>query len=265
MPIQKITTDVLNDSAITAAKIADGTVIASDIADGAVTSAKLNSTVDLSGKTVTYRSIVAGDIADGAVTSAKLNSTVDLSGKTVTYRSIVAGDIASDAITTAKIIDSAVTAGKLASTLDLSSKTLTLPSSSVREYQLVEAGTTSNRSLVGDSGWVTHLTVTFTTNQACTVFCHAGFAHGFEEGAVYTHGRFRLDSSATTSELQVFKVGFNINYSFGSHNLHGFFTNVSAGSHTIDLQVRNYGPGTEARMNNFDNFNAGDRMFVLFK
>ncbi len=179
------------------------------------------------------------------------------------------------AITTAKIADAAVveadlanlavTAGKLASTLDLSSKTLTLPSSSVREYQMVEAGTTTNRSLVGDSGWVTHLTVTFTANQACTVFCHAGFAHGFEEGAVYTHGRFRLDSSATTSELQVFKVGFNVNFSFGSHSLHGFFTGVSAGSHTIDLQVRNYGPGTEARMNNFDNFNAGDRMFVLFK
>ena len=199
--------------------------------------------------------VVAVDLADGAVTSAKLNSTVDLSGKTVTYRSIVAGDIA----------DAAVTAGKLASTLDLSSKTLTLPSSSVREYQLVEAGTTSNRSLVGDSGWVTHLTVTFTTNQPCTVFCHAGFAHGFEEGVVVLHGRFRLDSSATTSELQVFKQGFSSNYSFGSHSLHGFFTSVSAGAHTIDLQVRNYAPGTEARMNNFDNYNAGDRMFVLFK
>jgi hypothetical protein len=169
------------------------------------------------------------------------------------------------AITSVKIADATVAAGDLAGTLDLSSKTLTLPSSSVREYQMVEAGTTSNRSLVGDSGWVTHLTVNFTANQACTVFCHAGFAHGFEEGAVYTHGRFRLDSSATTSELQVFKVGFNVNFSFGSHSLHGFFTSVSAGAHTIDLQVRNYGPGTEARMNNFDNFDAGDRMFVLFK
>lgn len=174
-------------------------------------------------------------------------------------------NLQNSAITSAKIADETVAAGDLTSTLDLSSKTLTLPSSSVREYQMVEAGTTSNRSLVGDSGWVTHLTVTFTANQPCTVFCHAGFAHGFEEGAVYTHGRFRLDSSATTSELQVFKVGFNVNFSFGSHSLHGFFTSVSAGSHTIDLQVRNYGPGTEARMNNFDNFNAGDRMFVLFK
>ena len=59
--------------------------------------------------------VVAVDLADGAITSAKLNSTVDLSGKTVTYRSIVAGDIASDAITTAKIADANITSGKLAS------------------------------------------------------------------------------------------------------------------------------------------------------
>jgi hypothetical protein len=141
----------------------------------------------------------------------------------------------------------------------------TLASGTIAEYQMVEAGTTSNRSLVGDSGWVTHLTVTFTTTISCTVFCHAGFAHGFEEGVVVLHGRFRLDSSATTSELQVFKQGFSSNFSFGSHSLHGFFTSVAAGAHTIDLQVRNYAGGTEARMNYFDNNNAGDRIFVLFK
>ena len=57
---------------VTSAQLADGTVVAVDLADGAVTSAKLNSTVDLSGKTVTYRSIVAGDIASGAITTAKI-------------------------------------------------------------------------------------------------------------------------------------------------------------------------------------------------
>ena len=58
---------------VTSAQLADGTVVAVDLADGAVTSAKLNSTVDLSGKTVTYRSIVAGDIASNAITTAKIN------------------------------------------------------------------------------------------------------------------------------------------------------------------------------------------------
>ena len=64
---------------VTSATLADGSVVAVDLADGAVTSAKLNSTVDLSGKTVTYRSIVAGDIASGAITTAKMaNSGAEL-------------------------------------------------------------------------------------------------------------------------------------------------------------------------------------------
>lgn len=99
-----VTTAMIADGAITSDKIADGTVIASDVADGSITTAKLNSTLDLSGKTITYRTIVEGDIADSAITSAKIaNGT------------IVAGDIASDAITTAKILDANVTSGKLAS------------------------------------------------------------------------------------------------------------------------------------------------------
>ena len=48
-----ITTAKIQDGAITAAKIADGTVVAADIADGAITGAKVNSTFDISGKTVT--------------------------------------------------------------------------------------------------------------------------------------------------------------------------------------------------------------------
>lgn len=174
-------------------------------------------------------------------------------------------NLQANAITSAKIADGAVASGDLASTLDLSSKTLTLPSSSVREYSMVEVGTTTNRTLNGDSGWVDHLSATFTTNQSCTVFCHGQLAHGFEEGPVVMHGRFVLDDSSTTTELQVFKQGFANNFSFGAHNCHGFFTSVSAGSHTIKFQVRNYTGGTYGIMNYFDNNNAGDRIFILYK
>jgi len=167
MPIQKITTDVLNDSAITAAKIADGTVIASDIADGAVTSAKLNSTVDLSGKTVTYRSIVAGDIADGAVTSAKLNSTVDLSGKTVTYRSIVAGDIASDAITNAKIA-SGVDASKL--TTGTLPKTQLSAGSVVNIFQTVPRSYYAYNQVAGNSEDMTAFDLTVSPSSRANYF-----------------------------------------------------------------------------------------------
>ena len=78
---------------VTSAQLADGTVVAVDLADGAVTSAKLNSTVDLSGKTVTYRSIVAGDIASGAITTAKMaNSGAELGSR----NRIINGDMRID-------------------------------------------------------------------------------------------------------------------------------------------------------------------------
>ena len=51
-----ITTAKIQDGAITGAKIAAGTVVASDIADGSITGAKINSTFDISGKTVTLAS-----------------------------------------------------------------------------------------------------------------------------------------------------------------------------------------------------------------
>ena len=201
---------------------------------------------------------VANSIGATAITNDKILSVANTK---------ISGNIISSQITSVANtqITGNITAAQLASTLDLSSKTLTLPSSSVREYQLVEAGTTSNRQLNGDSGWVTHLTVSFTANQSCTVFCHVGFAHGYENGAVALHGKFLLDSTTSTTESAVFKQGFSNNMSFGSHNLHGFFTSVAAGAHTIDLQLRNYAPGTNAILNYFDDYGAGDRMFVLFK
>jgi hypothetical protein len=81
-PDASITTAMLADGAITAAKIADGTIIASDVADGAITTAKLNSTLDLSGKTITYRSIVNGDIANSTIALGKLSATGTASSST---------------------------------------------------------------------------------------------------------------------------------------------------------------------------------------
>ena len=137
------------------------------------------------------------------------------------------------------------------------------------EYKLVEASTTTDRTLAGDSGWVTHLTVTFTTTQVCTVMCFANFAHGYEAGAVQMGARFTLDGTTSTTQLQVFKQGFSSNYAFGAHSSTGFFTNVSAGSHSITLQCRNYTSGTTGILNYFDNPGGtqaiGDTIFVLFK
>lgn len=85
----------INNSAITAEKLAIDCVTATKIADNAILDEHINA---------------------GAVTNAKLAT-----------NAVTAVKIASDAVTTAKILDANVTAAKLANTLDLSGKTLTLP------------------------------------------------------------------------------------------------------------------------------------------
>jgi len=77
-----ITTAKIQDGAITADKIADGTIIASDVADGAITGAKINSTFDISGKTVTLPASVSG-LGTGLTNSQLQNSSFTLNGVTV--------------------------------------------------------------------------------------------------------------------------------------------------------------------------------------
>ena len=96
---RKLTTKAITDDAITADKIVDNAVTADKIVSGAVTAdipsqgittdkiadlgithAKLHTSMDLSGKTVTLPS--------GSVTHANLHSTMDLSSKTVTLPSL---------------------------------------------------------------------------------------------------------------------------------------------------------------------------------
>ena len=133
------------------------------------------------------------------------------------------------------------------------------------EYSIEHISTTTNRTLTGDSGWVDHLEVTFTTTQTSTLQCFGQFSHGYESGTVYTSGRFELDGTSYTESLQIFKVGHSSNHSFGAHNMIGFFPNVSAGSHTIKLQVRNSSSGTTAIMNYFDDAANGDHIWILYK
>ena len=62
MPLTRITTSVITDSAVTTAKIASGAVATADLADSSVTTAKIADSA-----------VVTGDIANGAVTTAKLS------------------------------------------------------------------------------------------------------------------------------------------------------------------------------------------------
>ena len=119
---KKINSDAFVDLTLTSADIGAGqvatadlaanTVAAGDFATGAVTSGKLASSIDLSAKTVTYRTIVTGDLADGGVTGIKLGSgasaanfgytPVNAAGDTMTGNLIVAaGSAGAPSITNA--------------------------------------------------------------------------------------------------------------------------------------------------------------------
>jgi len=80
-----VTTAMLQNNSVTADKIADGTVIAADIADGTITGAKINSTFDISGKTVTLpNTSVTNDMLAGSIANAKLsNSSFTLNGTSI--------------------------------------------------------------------------------------------------------------------------------------------------------------------------------------
>jgi len=133
------------------------------------------------------------------------------------------------------------------------------------ENSIIHASTTTNRTVNGASSWIDHLSVTFTNTKVTTLQCFGQFAHGHETGACMMQGRFDLDGSSQSEALQIFKQGFQANMSFGSHNMIGFFHGVSAGSHTIKLQVRNAQSSTSGILNYFDDANNGDHIWVLYK
>ena len=100
-----ITTDRIQNGAVTNAKLADGSVNSAKIVDGGVAS------VDLANGAVT-----TAKIADGNVSLAKLASNSVNSSKIVDG-SIVAADLANAAVTTAKIADKNITLAKLEQSL----------------------------------------------------------------------------------------------------------------------------------------------------
>lgn len=89
---KRINSDAIIDGEVVASEIAASNVTEAKVADGAVTEVK---------------------ILDGAVTSSKLASSLDISGKTVTYRAIQNADISA----TAGIAGSKFAGGAMASNL----------------------------------------------------------------------------------------------------------------------------------------------------
>jgi len=105
MALTKLSTTMIEDSAITAAKIADGTVVAAEIADDAITAEK-----------IADDAITAAKIADNAVTTAKINADA-----------VTAAKVADDVINSEHLVDGGVDNAHLATGIASSKLTGALP------------------------------------------------------------------------------------------------------------------------------------------
>ena len=120
------------------------------------TDAVVNATIlpaDIAANTIPAASITAANVPaaafSGTVTSDKIASTIDLSGKTVTYRSIVNGDIsATAAIAGAKLAAGAATANLGYTPINQAGDTATgqilVPSGSVGAPSIINSGSTTS-------------------------------------------------------------------------------------------------------------------------
>ena len=104
MALTKVTKSGITNNAIDADKLEDGTILAADITAGTITADKLNSTLDLSSKTVTLpnTSVTNAQLA-GSIANAKLaNSSITVNGTSVSLgSSISAGALDWQAVITA--------------------------------------------------------------------------------------------------------------------------------------------------------------------
>lgn len=109
--------------------------------------------------------------------------------------------------------------------------------------------TTANRSLAGDSGWVSHMSGTFTPSKISNVLVTATFSMTYESGAVEAICRLLIDGTDYGGFCMSKQSTANAGAS-ASGTWH--FPSVAAGSHTYDLQVRNAIGGTTCILNYWD-------------
>src|SRR6056300_140514 len=131
MALTKVQKTGITDNAIDADKIEDGTIVAADIAPGTITDAKLNSTLDLSSKTVTLpnTSVTNAQLA-GSIANDKLaNSSITVNGSSVSLGgSVSAGKVSWQTVKTADF-NAVAGEGYFVDTNSVGAVTATLPAS----------------------------------------------------------------------------------------------------------------------------------------
>ena len=142
------------------------------------------------------------------------------------------------------------------------------------------ASTTSdNRTVSAGSSDIEHLkTQHFTTNGPADITCWLVFAHGYEDGAVFSTAKFILESvsgsssftysdvsntygEATARSQESFKQGEGSNHAHGNHSNFYIFRDVPAGTYQVKVAVSVTG-GTQVRYNYFGGI---DRLTVFYR
>lgn len=172
---------------------------------------------------------------------------------------ITSNSIAAGAVSASDLADASVTAAKIsasgtpsASTFlrgDGSWQAVSIPANSVSSSSLTSTGRitylvaerNTQQSLGGDSGWVDHVSVTFTVGVASRIMFWMCTSVGYESGAVQGFMRFILDGNQVGSNFCAGRQAASNQAGSGSAT---WYADVSAGSHTLKVQARNSIGGT---------------------
>lgn len=167
---------------------------------------------------------------------------------------ITSNSIAAGAVSASDLADASVTAAKIsasgtpsASTFlrgDGSWQAVSIPANSVSSSSLTSTGRfsgdvayrNSGQTLVGDSGWVDHISLTFTTGVACRIMVWGMVSSSYESGSVQGFMKFVLDGSQIG---YIWCAGKQSTANSAGSGSSCAYADVSAGSHTIKIQARN--------------------------
>lgn len=140
---------------------------------------------------------------------------------------VPAAGIADSAVTAAKVADGAINNAKLGSS---------------GRFTTQFNARSSTHSLGGDSGWVDHLSMSFTTSQIGPLLVLYHSSSSYESGAVEGFARLLVDGNVIGYPSCVAKQ--STANSAGSGSLSWDIQTLSAGSHTVKVQLRNTNSGT---------------------
>jgi hypothetical protein len=134
---------------------------------------------------------------------------------------IITNSIAENAVATAKLADSSVTSAKLATSA---------------KFTALVAYQNSGQSYAGDSGWVDHLSLTFTTSVACRVMVWGMVSSSYESGVVQGFMKLLMDGSQIG---YIWCAGKQSTANSAGSGSSCAYADVAAGSHTVKIQARN--------------------------